>query len=232
MTKLRVHEYAKKVNKSSKEVIEELKKLNITVSNHMSMLEGNDVVKLDAIFTKGAVSKTAQVKQERPQNKQVKNNQAQPNAQKNKKEQTNQSQNKSSNNDQRPTSQNQSQGEKKNKGNHNNKNMDQNNNTNNNTNNNQFRNSNKPSNTNNRNSNNNKGGFNNNQRRKPGIHGGKRRNPKPQQPPVVIKGELPDGDEVKENEIKKWNMIENYMDKLHYTETYNDGKFTVWQVAQ
>ena len=52
------------------------------------------------------------------------------------------------------------------------------------------------------------------------------------EPPVVIKGELPDGDDVKENEIKKWNMIENYMDKLHYTETYNDGKFTVWQVAQ
>ncbi|MED3660441.1 translation initiation factor IF-2 [Ureibacillus sp. FSL K6-8385] len=51
MTKMRVHEYAKKVNRPSKEVIEELKKLNINVSNHMSTLNGEEVAKLDAIFS-------------------------------------------------------------------------------------------------------------------------------------------------------------------------------------
>ena len=39
MTKIRVHEYAKQVNKTSKEVIEALSKLNVSVTNHMSMLE-------------------------------------------------------------------------------------------------------------------------------------------------------------------------------------------------
>ena len=162
MTKLRVHEYAKKVNKSSKEIIEELKKLNITVSNHMSTLEGNDVSKLDAIFAKG--TKPAQVKQERPEKKQ----QATPNARNNQaqsKNQTNNVQKKSSNNDQRPVSANQSQGEKKNKGSHNNNNMD-----------------NKNQNQSNNRNNNNKGGFN--QRKKPGIHGGKRRHPKTHQPTI------------------------------------------------
>ena len=52
MTKIRVHEYAKKVNRPSKEVIEELKKLNINVTNHMSTLNGEEVAKLDAVFNK------------------------------------------------------------------------------------------------------------------------------------------------------------------------------------
>ncbi|SOB93284.1 translation initiation factor IF-2 [Ureibacillus xyleni] len=52
MTKIRVHEYARKVNKSSKEVIEELSKFNIKVTNHMSMLEGDAVSKLDTVFTR------------------------------------------------------------------------------------------------------------------------------------------------------------------------------------
>src|SRR5690606_21244980 len=50
MTKIRVHEYAKRVNKSSKEVIEELKKLNITVSNHMSTLTVDALSQLDNTF--------------------------------------------------------------------------------------------------------------------------------------------------------------------------------------
>lgn len=50
MTKIRVHEYAKRVNKSSKEVIEELKKLNITVSNHMSTLTVDALSQLDNAF--------------------------------------------------------------------------------------------------------------------------------------------------------------------------------------
>ena len=43
MTKIRVHEYAKQIDKSSKEVIEQLAKLNIQVTNHMSTLEGDAV---------------------------------------------------------------------------------------------------------------------------------------------------------------------------------------------
>ena len=38
MTKIRVHEYAKKVNRTSKEVIDELGKINVSVTNHMSTI--------------------------------------------------------------------------------------------------------------------------------------------------------------------------------------------------
>lgn len=50
MTKIRVHEYAKKVNKTSKEVIEELGKINVTVTNHMSTLDTDAITKLDKSF--------------------------------------------------------------------------------------------------------------------------------------------------------------------------------------
>ncbi|MDN4607423.1 translation initiation factor IF-2 [Sporosarcina highlanderae] len=53
MTKIRVHEYAKKVNRTSKEVIEELGKLNVNVTNHMSMLDKDATSKLDQRFGKG-----------------------------------------------------------------------------------------------------------------------------------------------------------------------------------
>ncbi|REB09794.1 translation initiation factor IF-2 [Sporosarcina sp. BI001-red] len=58
MTKIRVHEYAKKVNKSSKEVIEELGKMNVDVTNHMSMIDTGSAEKLDKKFssTKSAPS--------------------------------------------------------------------------------------------------------------------------------------------------------------------------------
>lgn len=52
MTKIRVHEYAKQIEKSSKEIIEQLSKLNIQVTNHMSMLEGDAVKKLDSVYKK------------------------------------------------------------------------------------------------------------------------------------------------------------------------------------
>ncbi len=50
MTKIRVHEYAKKVNRTSKEVIDELAKNNVSVSNHMSTLDSEAVSKLDRKF--------------------------------------------------------------------------------------------------------------------------------------------------------------------------------------
>ncbi len=50
MTKIRVHEYAKRVNKSSKEVIDELGKINVNVTNHMSTIDKEVVSKLDNKF--------------------------------------------------------------------------------------------------------------------------------------------------------------------------------------
>ena len=52
MSKMRVYEYAKKQNLTSKEVITKLKDMNIEVSNHMTMIEDEAVVKLDGIFQK------------------------------------------------------------------------------------------------------------------------------------------------------------------------------------
>lgn len=54
MTKIRVHEYAKKVNKPSKDIIDELSKMNIKVNNHMATLEDAAVNKLDGIYKKTA----------------------------------------------------------------------------------------------------------------------------------------------------------------------------------
>ncbi|TSI11367.1 translation initiation factor IF-2 [Lysinibacillus sp. BW-2-10] len=149
MTKIRVHEYARKVNKSSKEVIEELSKLNISVTNHMSMLEGDAVSKLDTVYntvtsttsnTSSNQHKSASVT---PKSKNT--SQQQPMKKKNPTSANNQSS--QGNND-----------KSKNKGNHN-KSMDNNNNS------------------------KTKGGFN--QRKKPGIHGGKRRHPKTHQPTIA-----------------------------------------------
>ena len=50
MSKVRVHEYAKKVNKTSKEVIDQLAKFDVKVTNHMSTLEAVAVAKLDSVF--------------------------------------------------------------------------------------------------------------------------------------------------------------------------------------
>lgn len=52
MSKMRVYEYAKKHNISSKDVITKLKEMNIEVSNHMTTIENDAVVKLDAIYSK------------------------------------------------------------------------------------------------------------------------------------------------------------------------------------
>ncbi|MEK4494188.1 translation initiation factor IF-2 [Ureibacillus sp. FSL W8-0352] len=74
MTKIRVHEYAKKVNRPSKEIIEELKKLNINVTNHMSTLNGEEVAKLDAVFNKNTNEAPVKKKNaEQPKSKPVQN---------------------------------------------------------------------------------------------------------------------------------------------------------------
>ncbi|MDI7741704.1 translation initiation factor IF-2 [Lysinibacillus fusiformis] len=218
MTKVRVHEYAKKVNKSSKEVIEELKKLNVTVSNHMSTLESDAVTKLDSVFKSSSAPRKAEARPEkkhtspngqrshsneqanrtnrpaggngpsnRPSNGQA-NRPSNSSANRPQNGSSNRPSNGSGNrpsngstnrpannnstsrpsnnssNEQRSMSQNSGEKFKNAKGNQN-RNMAQNNN-------------------NNSNNNKNKGGFNNQQRKKPGIHGGKRRHPKTHQPTI------------------------------------------------
>ena len=54
MSKIRVHEYAKKHNISSKDLMTKLKEMNIEVSNHMTMLDDEVVNKLDNQYNTGA----------------------------------------------------------------------------------------------------------------------------------------------------------------------------------
>ncbi|KOS69427.1 translation initiation factor IF-2 [Lysinibacillus contaminans] len=182
MTKIRVHEYAKQVNKSSKEVIEALNKINVSVTNHMSMLENDTVTKLNQSFKRPAekqeskqptqrVSQQATKGQQKPQQPVKK--------QEGTKQQPNSFKPRATNNNQQQPQQNQQQNQnssneksKNVKGNQN-RNMTQNNNNNNNNNNRRG------------------GGFN--QRPKPGIHGGKRRHPKTHQPTLPVRQkELPE----------------------------------------
>ncbi|ALS27592.1 translation initiation factor IF-2 [Paenibacillus sp. 32O-W] len=48
--KLRVYEYAKSLNMSSKEIITILKRLNLPVNNHMSVMENDMVAKVEGFF--------------------------------------------------------------------------------------------------------------------------------------------------------------------------------------
>jgi translation initiation factor IF-2 len=52
MSKVRVYEYAKKHNLSSKDVISKLKEHGVEVSNHMTAIEDDSVKKLDSFFVK------------------------------------------------------------------------------------------------------------------------------------------------------------------------------------
>jgi translation initiation factor IF-2 len=84
MSKMRVYEYAKKFNLSSKEVIVKLKEMNIEVSNHMTTIEDDAVNKLDSIYQNKANNKPQNNQQQaivKPQ--QSAPTQAQPNSQTN-----------------------------------------------------------------------------------------------------------------------------------------------------
>jgi len=166
MTKIRVHEYAKQVNKTSKEVIEALNKLNVSVTNHMSMLENDIVTKLNQSFKNSKVVKQPTQNVSQKQQQPVKKQEGQ-------KQQSATSKPKTNNQQQTRQNSNSSNEKSKNiKGNQN-RNMTQNNNNNNN--------------------NNRRGGGGYNQRPKPGIHGGKRRHPKTHQPSQPVKQkELPE----------------------------------------
>jgi translation initiation factor IF-2 len=64
MSKMRVYEYAKKHNLSSKDVIHKLKEMDIEVSNHMATIESDVVEKLDR-----SLKKEEPKAQEKPQTK-------------------------------------------------------------------------------------------------------------------------------------------------------------------
>src|SRR5690625_2369177 len=70
MSKMRVYEYAKKNELTSKQVIEKLKSLNIEVANHMSSISGDTIAKLDTAL-KAPTEKTAK-KSTRPKSSQKK----------------------------------------------------------------------------------------------------------------------------------------------------------------
>ncbi|MEH7387914.1 translation initiation factor IF-2 N-terminal domain-containing protein, partial [Bacillus sp. JJ1521] len=65
MSRMRVYEYAKKQNISSKEVITKLKEMDIEVKNHMATIEGDILKKLDQTLGKNS----EQVKPATEQNK-------------------------------------------------------------------------------------------------------------------------------------------------------------------
>ena len=50
MSKIRVYEYAKQLNMSSKEILSILKRMNVTVNNHMSMIGEEEIQKIQGIF--------------------------------------------------------------------------------------------------------------------------------------------------------------------------------------
>ncbi|MFZ0477067.1 MAG: translation initiation factor IF-2 N-terminal domain-containing protein, partial [Halobacillus sp.] len=79
MTKMRVYEYAKKNELASKQVIEQLKKMNVEVSNHMSTVEDDVAKQLDQAFGKNQpnteAKKTDSQKNNKSSNKQQKPNQ-------------------------------------------------------------------------------------------------------------------------------------------------------------
>lgn len=54
MAKMRVYEYAKALNVSSKEILTALKNMDLEVNNHMAMLEEKAIKQLDAKFKKAA----------------------------------------------------------------------------------------------------------------------------------------------------------------------------------
>ncbi|MDO5689747.1 MAG: translation initiation factor IF-2 N-terminal domain-containing protein, partial [Tissierellia bacterium] len=57
MSKSRVYELAKKYNLSSKDIIDRLKELDIDVKSHMSILEGEELNKVEGSFSSEAPEK-------------------------------------------------------------------------------------------------------------------------------------------------------------------------------
>ncbi|WP_026674243.1 translation initiation factor IF-2 [Alkalihalobacterium bogoriense] len=89
MRKMRIYEYAKEKNIANKDIIDALNKMNVSVSNHMSVIDEDTIKKLDGQFAKKEEPK---VKQE-PKTSAPKNNNQKP-ASKPPQQRQNQAQNK------------------------------------------------------------------------------------------------------------------------------------------
>lgn len=70
MAKMRVYEYAKALNVSSKEILTALKNMDLEVNNHMAMLEEKAIKQLDAKFKKDGAAVKSQKPAETNKNKQ------------------------------------------------------------------------------------------------------------------------------------------------------------------
>ncbi|UOQ47834.1 translation initiation factor IF-2 [Gracilibacillus caseinilyticus] len=88
MSKIRVYEYAKQVNKTSKDIINKLSELNTPVSNHMATISDETIKKLDQTF-KASSKEQPKQKQEskKPDNKKGSGQQSSKAFNKNKKKQ-------------------------------------------------------------------------------------------------------------------------------------------------
>ncbi|WP_026867611.1 translation initiation factor IF-2 [Jeotgalicoccus marinus] len=98
MSKTRIHEYAKEIGLSSKEVIDFLVSQNVEVKSHMSSIEDDVLVMLDKKF-KNKESNTS--KETKPNNKENKPKQKQNNQKQNNQKQNNQKQNNQKQNNQK-----------------------------------------------------------------------------------------------------------------------------------
>lgn len=118
MSKQRIYEYAKELNLKSKEIIDELKSMNVEVSNHMQALEDDQIKALDKKFKPGQSNET----QKNTQNNHNKSENKQQNNQKQNNNKSN-NQNKQNNNNKgkQQNNQNNNNNKKNNKNNKNNK---------------------------------------------------------------------------------------------------------------
>ncbi len=71
MAKMRVYEYAKALNVSSKEILTALKNMDLEVNNHMAMLEEKAIKQLDAKYKKAAQARPLNLKSLQKRTKQT-----------------------------------------------------------------------------------------------------------------------------------------------------------------
>ncbi|PTE35566.1 translation initiation factor IF-2 [Staphylococcus gallinarum] len=74
MSKQRIYEYAKELNIKSKDIIDELKKMNVEVSNHMQALEADQIKELDKKFKASQSTETKKTQPKSNQKPAPKNN--------------------------------------------------------------------------------------------------------------------------------------------------------------
>lgn len=128
MSKKRIYEYAKELNLKSKEIIDELKSMNVEVSNHMQALEDDQIKALDKKFKKEQNTDDKQNTQNNHQKSNNKQNQNNKGNQSNKDKQNNKGNHQKNNNQQKNQNKKNGQNNKdkqQNKNNKNNKNNKQ-----------------------------------------------------------------------------------------------------------